>query len=99
MGNYNSFLKFFQQYLSNDNSCFKYTSVACAIGPSVNTFFIFQIFRIENLKIWQHSKIEGPTDFSFQTQIFQFFKFPATKSAQKSISSTLQVWKLWNKLY
>jgi len=52
--------------------------VACAIGPSVNTFFIFHIFRIEIKKIWQHSKIEGPTDFSFQTEILQFLKFPAT---------------------
>ncbi len=35
------------------------TSVACAIGPSVNTFFICHSF-----------KIEGSTDFSFQNQLF-----------------------------
>jgi hypothetical protein len=37
--------------------------------------------------------------FSFQTQFFcNLFQFPATKSTQKSISSTTPwLWKLWNK--
>jgi hypothetical protein len=48
------------------------TNVACAIGPSENTFFILHIFRIEKLKIWQCEHIDGSTDFSFQTQFFQF---------------------------
>jgi hypothetical protein len=48
------------------------TSVACAIGPSVNTFFNFHIFRIENFQIRQCAHIESSTDFPFQTQFLQF---------------------------
>jgi len=49
------------------------SSVACAIGPSVNTFFIFHIFRIKNLKLWQCEHIESSTEFSFQTQFFAIY--------------------------
>ncbi len=49
-----------------------YTSVACAVGPSVNTFFIFHIFKIEIFLIRQCEHIEGSPDFSFQTQFLQF---------------------------
>ncbi len=41
------------------------TNVACAVGPSVNTFFIFHIFRIENFWIRQCAKIKGSTDYYF----------------------------------
>jgi hypothetical protein len=61
-----------------------------AVGPSANTFLYFSHFQ--NLKLiffWQCEYIEGSTDFSFQTHFFAiFFEFPATKSTQKSISST-----------
>ncbi len=49
------------------------TIVAYAICPSVNTFFIFHIFKIEKLKNWQCEYIQGSTYFSFQTKILQFF--------------------------
>jgi hypothetical protein len=42
---------------------FSTPSVVCAIGPSVNTFFIFHILRIENLKIQQSEHIEGQCFF------------------------------------
>jgi len=48
------------------------TSVACAIGPSVNTFLIFHILIIEFLNFLQCEHIEGSTDFSFQTHFLQF---------------------------
>jgi hypothetical protein len=55
---------------------FIYASVACIVGPSVNTFplkrYMWTIFRIENFLIWQCEHIEGSTDFPFQTQFLQF---------------------------
>jgi hypothetical protein len=39
------------------------------VCPSVNTFFIFHIFKIENFKIQQCEHIEGSTDF-LPTPIF-----------------------------
>jgi len=42
------------------------TSVACAVGPSVNTLLIF----------------------SYKLNFCNLFEFPATKSTQKTISST-----------
>ncbi len=54
------------------------TSVACAIGPSVNTFLVFHIL-IEFKKQLQCEHIEGSTDFSFQTQFLQFVWIPSNK--------------------
>jgi hypothetical protein len=45
------------------------TSVAYVVGPFLNTFFIFHIFRIKTFKIRQCEHIEDSTNFSFQTQL------------------------------
>jgi peroxiredoxin family protein len=63
------------------------TSVACAIGPSVNTFLVFHIL-IELKKKLQCEHIEGSTDFSFQTNFCNLFEFPATKFTKNNIFNT-----------
>jgi hypothetical protein len=42
----------------------------CDVGPSVNTFLIFHIFRIVFLNSAHVNTFEGSTDFSFKTQFF-----------------------------
>jgi hypothetical protein len=56
-------------------SHFIYASVACAIDPSVNTFFICHIFKIENSTIRQYEDIKGSTDFSSKPNFCNSFKF------------------------
>jgi hypothetical protein len=41
------------------------SSVAYVVGPSVNTFFVFHIFGIENFEIWHCEHIESSIDVSF----------------------------------
>jgi hypothetical protein len=55
------------------------TSVLCAVGPSVNTFISFHIFRIDFLKNQQCEKIEGPsvnTFNHFSTNCLEFQPLP-----------------------
>jgi hypothetical protein len=51
---------------------FPYISVACVVGPNVNTFVIFHILRIKIFQIWQCQHIVTSIHFSFQTQFLQF---------------------------
>jgi hypothetical protein len=68
--------------------CF-YSSVACVVGPSVNTFFIFHIFKIENFEIWQFEHTEGTQlNFPSKPNFCILLKLPTTKFTQKSIPST-----------
>jgi hypothetical protein len=46
---------------------FLVTSVAYVVSWFVNTFFIFQIFKIKIFKIRQCEHIEDSINFSFQT--------------------------------
>jgi hypothetical protein len=71
-------------------SLFIHTNIACAVGPSVNTFFIFHIFRIENFQIQECEHIDGsPLIFPSKLKFFNLFEFPATKFTKNQYLSQL----------
>jgi hypothetical protein len=57
-----------------------FTSVACAIGPSVNTFFIFHIFKNDFEKEFGNvNTLRGSTELSLQTHFLQFVWISSNK--------------------
>jgi len=51
----------------------------------LNTFLKkFQIFKIEFLKVWRYEHIKGLTNFSFWTQLLQFFGISNKKIHSKN---------------
>jgi hypothetical protein len=68
--------------------------------PKCEHIYFFHIFEIENFEIWQFKHIESTQlIFPSKPNFCNLLKFLATKFTQKSISSTSNLWKLWNKLY
>ncbi len=62
------------------------TSVACAIGTSVNTFFYFSL-KISNFDDVNTHTFRAQLIFPSKPKFCNLFEFPATKSTQKSIPS------------
>lgn len=74
-------------------------SVACILAPIVNTFIFFTFSELRFSKFSNVNILMAQQIFSSKPNFSNFIEFSATKYTQKSISSTLGLWKLWNKLH